>query len=272
MNTIRRSLVGLALLSTAILSASAQPPAAAPAPVATDAAPDITIVATPSYVSAYMFRGTQIGGQSLQPSVTYTYGSLSLEVWNNDPILKSGHLPGEPGAEIDPQGTYTISVSDSLSIQPGFTWYNYSRPVDGDGLYRTTFEPNLGIGYTVFDTTITPKAYYDVVLHGPTYEVNATHSIPLKAIDTEIDLLGTLGSYEQTNVVNHSTPATKAWGNYWLLGATIPLQFNKHQQLSIGWAYTEGTDGYTKQAAVPKQTNASSVGRGVTTVSYAWTF
>ena len=265
MNIIRQSLVGLCLAVFALIPVRAQTPV-------TDPSPAVTIVTTPSYVSVYMFRGTEIGAQSIQPSVSYTYKALFLEVWGNTPFLKNGRLPGQPGAEIDPQGSYTVSINDSLSIQPGFTWYNYSRPVDGDGLYRSTFEPNLGVSYTVEGVTISPKAYYDVVLHGPTYELNVTHTVPIKALDTEIDFLGTIGSYEQTDVVNGSVPTVKSWGNYWLAGFTVPLQYGKHSQVSIGWAYTKGTDAYTKQAGIPKEVNVAAVGRGVTTISYAWAF
>ena len=88
-----------------------------------------------------------------------------------------------------PSASYTIGLTDSLNIQPGFTSYNYSQSSDSEGFYRHTFEPNLALNYTVTGVTLTPKAYYDVVLRGPTYELNGAYVILLKAVGTELTFL-----------------------------------------------------------------------------------
>ena len=69
-----------------------------------------------------------------------------------------------------------------------------------------------------------------------------------------------------------NAPATKAWGNYWLAGVTVPFQLNSSTKLSVGWAYTEGSDAFFKTDRQPRVTNTEAVGRGVATVSLAWTF
>jgi hypothetical protein len=46
----------------------------------------------------------------------------------------------------------------------------------------------------------------------------------------------------------------------------------KESKLTVGWAYTEGRDNFLKQGPSPKAANPAAVGRGVFTVSYAWTF
>lgn len=243
-----------------------------PAVKTTDDTTAISTSITPAFASSYMFRGSLLGKESFQPTVSSTYGGLNLLVWVNTPVSAKEKLTGQPTVEYDPQGSYTFALTDSLSIQPGFTWYNYSAAVDGDGLYRSTFEPNLAVSYTVADITLTPKAYYDVVLRGPTYELSAAHSIPWKAFGTEFDLLGTIGTYDQADVVKGSKKDTKAWGDYWLLGVTCPFEITKGSQLSIGWAYTKGWDSYSKEGTAPKVINTSAVGRGVVTVSYNLTF
>ena len=246
-------------------------PAATAAPAA-PAPPSWSTTIAPTYVSQYMFRGVLLGGNSFEPSITSTYGNLSLEIWANDPISNSDKVPGQSDPEIDPQGSYTFAINDSVSIQPGFTWYTYVRAPTNQGFYRETFEPNLALNYTVSGVTLTPKIYYDVVLQGPTYEFDIAYAIPLKDLGTEIDLVGTAGTYIQTNVANMASPDVKTWGNYWLAGFTSPFAISKSAKLIVGWSYTGGNGAFFKQGSMPKVANTAAVNRGVVTASLAFTF
>jgi hypothetical protein len=223
-------------------------------------------------VSNYVFRGSLIGTQSFQPSVNATYGALAVNVWANTPLLNRYQIAGQPSVEIDPSASYTIGIVDGLNVQPGFTSYNYSQSTDGEGFYRHTFEPNLALNYTVDGITLTPKAYYDVVLRGPTYELNGAYVVPLKSFGTELDFLGTVGTYKQDDVVHTSKQATLAWGNYWVAGVTAPFKIDAHSQVSLGWAYANGWDSYSKTGKARQSLNTASVGRGVTSVSYNYSF
>ncbi len=69
-----------------------------------------------------------------------------------------------------------------------------------------------------------------------------------------------------------TTPKIKNWGDYWSLGVSLPFVVTKESKLTVGWAYTEGRDNFLKQGPSPKAANPAAVGRGVFTVSYAWTF
>ena len=96
--------------------------------------------------------------------------------------------------------------------------------------------------------------------------------MPLKELGTSLNFGATIGTYFGTDVVNEAYANTRGWGNYWLAGVTLPYQINKPSVLSLGWAYTDGNSSYTKEPGFPKQKNTEAVGRGVLSISYAWTF
>jgi len=256
--------------TTTTTTTTPAPAAAAPAAPAAPTPPSLSIVFTPTYVNQYMFRGQRLGGNALEPTLEADYGNWAIGVWSNIPL--ENVVPGQSNPEIDPYGSYTYSVNDSLSIQPGFTLYTYAKAPTNQGFYRMTFEPNLAVNYTVAGVKLTPKIYYDAVLRGPTYEFNAAYTIPLKDLNSEFDLAGTAGTYLLTDAANQASPEVHAWGNYWLLGVSMPFTITKASKLTVGFAYTAGDGAYTKQGSFPKSVNTEAVGRGVVTVSYAWTF
>jgi hypothetical protein len=264
-------LVLLGGLAAGAINANAQtaaPAAQVPAPAPSE--PALSLVLTPSYVSQYMFRGQRLGGQSFEPSVEADYGNWALGVWSNFPL--ADRVPGQSDPEIDPYGSYTYSVNDSLSLQPGFTVYTYANAPTDQGFYRSTFEPNFAVNYTVGGVKFTPKLYYDVVLKGLTSELSAGYAVPLKELGSELDFAGTIGNYFLHDAVNYSDPRTKSVGNYWLLGVSAPFTINKATKLTVGWAYTEGVGAYSKQGTFPRVDNAQAVGRGVASASLAYTF
>lgn len=256
----------LSALTLGALSSRAQTSAPVPAP----AAPSVSVTLTPAFVSQYMFRGQRLGGLSFQPVIEATYGDLGLGVWSNFPMQDK--VPGVSDPEIDPYGYYTFTVSDSLSIVPGFTFYTYLRADEGAGFYRHSFEPSLALNYTIGGVKFTPKIYYDINLEGPTLELSAFYAVPLKDIGTELDFSATYGEYLQKEVVKNSFPATKAWGKYWSVGVSMPYQITKNSKLTVGFSYVKGEDSFFKQGSAPKGVNSLAVGRGVASIAYAFTF
>ena len=92
-----------------------------------------------------MFRGSRLGGQSFEPSVEGDYGStIKLGIWNNEPINNSNKVHGQSDPEIDPYGSYTYAINDSLSLQPGFTWYNYPDAPKSAGLLQVDVRAEPG--------------------------------------------------------------------------------------------------------------------------------
>ena len=238
--------------------------------VASARADGTSVVVTPSAVSQYMFRGSRLGGPSFQPSVEVDSGNLAVGVWANTPI--SDKVPGQSDPEVDPYGSYTFSVNDTFSIVPGFTWYNYPNANTDNGFYKSTFEPNIAINYTLDGVKLTPKYYYDVVLKGPTYELTAAYTIPLKEANTELDFTATAGTYIIRDAAKGADPRVKNWGDYYLIGVSAPFALTKESKLIVGFAYTKGSGNYFKQGSFPKIENTSAGGRGVVTLSYVYTF
>ena len=253
--------------------AAAAPAAASPAAGAAPAAPappSLSVTVTPTYVNQYMFRGQRLGGPGWEPSIEADYDVWALGVWSNIPV--SNKVAGQSAPEIDPYGSYKYNVNDSLSIQPGFTLYTYYNAVKANGFYKVTFEPNIALNYTIAGVTLTPKIYYDVVLSGPTYEFNAAYTVPLKEMKSELDFSGTVGTYLLDKSAADTSPDVKAWGNYWLVGVAAPFAITSASKLTVGFAYTSGDSAFFKQGSFPKTPNTSAVGRGVFSVSYAYTF
>ncbi|MEO6567375.1 MAG: hypothetical protein ABIO94_01325 [Opitutaceae bacterium] len=238
--------------------------------VAPTAAPSLSVTVTPSFVSQYMFRGQRLSGTSFQPVVEATYGDFGLGVWSNFPIKDKATGASDP--EVDPYGYYTIKVSDTLSVVPGFTYYTYPNADTGAGFYRSTFEPSIALNYTVAGVKLTPKVYYDFTLDGPTFEFTAAYAVPLKDLGTELDFAATYGEYLQKDVVRKGSPQAKAWGKYWSVGVAMPYQITKNSKFVVGFAYAKGEDAFFKQGTAPKAVNSLAMGRGVVSASYAWTF
>jgi len=257
-------------LTSGALTLSAQTPAAPAA--AAPAAPSASWTVTPSIASQYMFRGTRLGGPSFQPTVEYSDGSaFTAGVWGNVPI--SDKVVGQSDPEFDFYASYKIeAVKDTLTWQPGATLYAYPNAKKANGFYKTTFEPNVALVYTAAGWTLTPKVYYDFVLKGPTLEVSAAYTIPLKEVGTELGFTGTVGTFKWDSFAPDQGADLKNYGNYWLLGVAAPFQINKESKIVLGWAYTKGSDNYLKLGRTPKYVNTAAVGRGVVTVSYAYSF
>jgi uncharacterized protein (TIGR02001 family) len=240
------------------------------APMTPAAAPSVTVTATASVVSQYMFRGQRLNGEGFQPSVEVGAGDFTGGVWANFPLKDK--VPDSSDPEIDIYGSYTLKISDAASFVPGFTSYHYPKAPESAGFYRWTFEPNIAFNYTVEGFKFTPKLYYDTVLKGATYELTAFYAAPLKEIGSELDFTATAGTYKLTDFANDTNPSVKAWGDYWLVGVALPFQINAKSKLTVGFAYTEGRNAFTKQGSFGRSPNSLAIGRGVASISYALTF
>ena len=238
--------------------------------VASARADGTSVVVTPAFVNQYMFRGARLGGPSFEPSVEIDSGNFALGVWSNFPIKDK--VPGQSDPEIDPYGSYTFTVNESVSIAPGFTWYNYPNADTNNGFFKSTFEPNIALNYTVAGLKLTPKLYYDLVLKGPTYEFTAAYAIPLKDLGSELDWIATAGTFKIDDAAKGASPSVKNWGDYYLFGVSLPFAITKESKLTVGFAYTKGSGNFLKAGSTPKVENTAAVGRGVVTLSYAYTF
>lgn len=259
----------LSAFAVSALSLSAQTAASAPAPSA-PIAPSVSVTIAPSFVSQYMFRGQRLGGASFQPVVEASYGAATLGLWSNFPMKDK--VAGQSDPEFDFYGAYSFPINETISVVPGFTFYDYPSAPTKAGFYRSTFEPSIAVNYTFSGVKLTPKLYYDVTLHGPTYELTGAYAYPLKDLGTELNFTATIGTYKLTDATNNVSPSVKTWGDYWLVGIAAPFQINTASKVTIGFAYTKGSDAFYKQGSFPKSSNTAAVGRGVVTLSYSYTF
>lgn len=259
----RKNLIAVILAAGCLggVSASAQETS----PVAT--APEYSFTVSPSFVSTYMFRGVRLGGASFQPSVELDAANWGVGVWSNFP-LESEDYVSDPEADV--YGFYNFTVSDGFDVSPGFTWYNYPNAVDG--AYKSTFEPSLAASYTFKGVKLTPKLYYDMVMHGPTYEFTAAYALPLTELGTELDFTASVGTYMWRDSADDVPANVKNWGDYWLVGVSAPFTVTTNSKLTVGVAYTEGSNNYIKEGTDHRYKNDAAVGRGVATITYAYTF
>ncbi len=264
----------LALLAGPLVQAQVAPLSPSSAPTSSDLPPavasPVSVTATASAVSQYMFRGVRLGGAAFQPAVEVGAGSLVLGVWASFPLKDK--VPGQSDPEIDGYGSYKITLNERLSLVPGFTWYTFPNADKAGGWYKSTFEPSLALNYTLGPVLLTPKVYYDTVLRGATYELNVAFALPLKSLGTELAFLGQVGTFKWDEAWEQTSPAMRNWGDYYLVGVTLPYQITSNAKLSLGVAYTTGENNFLKQGTLPKYENTSATGRGVVTLSYALTF
>lgn len=251
------ALVGALSLGT--LGSFAQTGAASPSP---------SVAINVAAVNQYMFRGQQLGGFSIQPSVELGFGDTAVGLWATKPI--SNRIPGLSDPEFDFYGSYTMKISEEATFVPGFTWYLYPNLSNLE--HKNTLEPNVALNYTISGLKLTPKIYYDMMLKGATWEITAAYAYPLKDMGTELDFAATYGTYKLTDISKSSDPDVKAWGNYYSVGVALPFQVTTTSKLTVGWAYTEGWNAYAKQGRDPRSKNTTAMGRGVVNITYSWNF
>jgi uncharacterized protein (TIGR02001 family) len=265
---MRKTAILLAAL-VAGTSLTAQTPAAT-APAAPAAPTTGSWVITPAVASQYFFRGARLGGASFQPTVEYDYGSAAVGVWANFPLADK--VDGQSDPEFDIYGSYSFEVAKDTTLVPGVTIYTYPNAKTANGFYKATFEPNIALNYTIGGVKLTPKLYYDFVLKGPTAELTAAFAVPLTGLGTELDFTGTYGTFKWKDYAPSATPDIKNWGDYYLFGVALPFQINKESKVTVGWAYTKGSNNYLKQGTDGKTPNSAAIGRGVLTLGYTITF
>jgi hypothetical protein len=229
-----------------------------------------TLTITPSFVSAYMFRGFRLGGFSFQPIVEYSKGPLSLDLFTNFPIADK--ILGSSDPEIDFSVSYAWNIVPNLfTIKPGVWLYTYPRADKDKGFYKVTCEPYLSFDYTLNDMVFSLNFYYDFTLKGGGYEFGFNYSIPIKSIELDIELSALIGRYDLSDSTNEPTKV-KNKGDYFQAGVSIPYEFSSKSKLSVSWYYTKGTNNYFYYQSGIKESNPDAIGRGVFQLSFSQSF
>jgi len=229
-----------------------------------------TFTVTPSFVSAYMFRGVRLGGLSFQPAVEYSKGPLALGLVSNFPV--SDKIPGTCDPEFDLTASYTWSiVPEAFTIKPGITFYTYPTADKNDGFYKVTCEPSLSFGCSFGDINFSINFYYDMVMEGATYELGGDYLIHLKPLGFDLELSALIGKYDWSDSIAGDIMKTRNSGNYFQVGAAIPYEFSKRSSLHVGWCYAKGTNNHYHSAS-GKESNPGAIGKGFFNASYSFSF
>lgn len=258
----------------------------------------VTGTASTSWVSDYLFRGQELSGAAVQSSVEADAAGFALGVWESTPVGKEDRWYQAPGRtaerpladpEIDYYASYTAKLDSAVSFVPGFTLYTFPKatqlvPLDGQiwlpGQFRSTFEPNVALIWTVSGVSISPKLYYDVTKEGLTGEINAATAIPLRAIGTELDFSATFGAFREQRaldtrgtyslgysyyslsgpsaplppggnsgvfVVPTNYPRYQITGGYWQVQGTLPYQLGAHWKAAVSLGYAQGFSGHVRE-------------------------
>ena len=225
---------------------------------------------TPSFVPVFMNRGARQSDFSFQPTIEYSKGPLSLELFCNFPI--SDKIPGAADPQLDFAAHYTwIIAPNLLTVKSGVTLSTLPRANKDDGIHKATWEPSVCFGYTWNDIDFLLNFYYDITMKGSTYEFGIDYSIPLQHLGFDVELSALVGRCGWSEAEVNANLKVANNGNYWQAGVAIPYEFSKKSKLVVGWHYVEGFNNhfYVGGERIP---NYDAVGRGVFNVSFSTRF
>ena len=191
--------------------------------VSTQAA-DVAVTLDTTYVTDYVFRGAQLGEESIQPSVEATFGDLYVGAWHSSALSNK-----KDATETDLYTGYNIKIDDTFSADLGVTRYFYEGKSTGD-----TTEAFLGVKA---DVALSPSLYYyyDFDLETYTFEASIGHSIPVEAIKASLDLSVKGGTVlTSRSVVNKIRTEDRVYGS---VGVAIPFKLAENATLTAGVDY-----------------------------------
>jgi uncharacterized protein (TIGR02001 family) len=175
---------------------------------------DYSITSNFSFTSEYVFRGTKVTDQAFQPSVEVDSNNFDVGLWTSQPLLRSEQN------EVDIYGGYKYAVNKDLSVQAVATYYwypefNKTSKTNIDGA-KNSFEPGIGLTYTIDGFSPSAFYYYDTILKTQTALGAIGYALPLAKIGTELDLTAYYGIVGGTDVtpdlVKHVHQSYKYYG------------------------------------------------------------
>lgn len=231
---------------------------------------ELSVTFTPAFVSHYMDRGVRLGDAAFQPDIAVVGQRFVAGLWSNFPLADSPEDRSD--IELDFYVATPLQLSESMTLVPTVSWYHYPDADLSAGSYRNAIEPSLGLEWSLGGVLITPRFYYDFMLDGPTWELNAAYALALPALGTELNFAATLGTFTWHDAVRDAEPRVTNRGDYWLVGVSVPFTFSTRSTITLGVAYAEGFNNTYEQVGAPREKEPNAVGRVVVTLSYAITF
>lgn len=208
--------------SVLLLSASAS--------ALTAQADDVSVTATIDYTTDYVFRGVSLAESAIQPGVEVAIGDFYVGSWFSAGFGETSQFFGD---EVDIYAGYGLSLSDTLGLDVGLTYYHY--PQGGD--FLSTDDGNAG-SYEVYgglslDTVLSPSvyAYYDFTFEAFTLEGGLGHSLSLSD-DVSLDLGLTAGLVDGDGF---------SW-EYGQLSASLGYAFTEDVSAYVGANFVANTE------------------------------
>lgn len=188
----------------------------------------LSVTVDVTYVSDYVFRGTQLGDASVQPSVEASYGDFYAGVWHTSEL---SHNDG--ATETDLYAGYGFAVTDIVSLDVGVTRYTYSGGSGGDST-------EVFVGAAA-DVLLSPSVYvyHDFDYDTYTIEGSIGYSVPVDAINASVDLSASVGYVSADDNFENTTTDDYT---YFSVGASIPYALSETATLTVGVEYIYNTE------------------------------
>lgn len=215
---MKRILLSVLLITLALSGLAPLRAADAPPPLLSVAPVSVTLDTT--YTTKYVWRGQQLAGASLQPSISVTAGTLYASIWSNQPVARHVDNEVDLTAGIAPTvGAYTLDA--------GVIAYCYPMATSG----RHTVEPYLGVARAVAGFSPSVYVYHDYYLHTTTEEVK---------VGREVSLVNEVAALEPALAGGHveGQDSTAATYSYWSASVGLPIKVGSHVKLTPSVGYT----------------------------------
>lgn len=128
------------------------------------------------YVSEYVFRGTTLAGDAVQPGFEVSVNNLTAGAWASIAI---GEGSNNFSDEIDVYASYSFDVSSKISADIGGTYYYYPEAGDFFDVGANDAGTLEAYGQFSLDAPLSPSTsiYYDVNLDTLTVEGSVSQDI-----------------------------------------------------------------------------------------------
>jgi hypothetical protein len=231
-----------------------------------------TITVTPSFVSAFMDRGVYLSGLSFQPTIEYSRGALSLELFSSFPI--SDKIYGTSDPQIDFTASYAWNMGTSaFAIVPSMLLSTFPRANADEGFYKATCEPSVSFKYAIADIlNLSLGFYYDIVMKGGGYELGVDFLLPLKPIGIDVELSALAGRYDMSDTEANALSKVRNYGDYLHAGVSVPFELSNKSKLAVGWGYAKGTHNHILVGQGEMELNPHAIGRGFFTLVFSHSF
>lgn len=157
------------------------------------------------YASQYVFRGTTLAGEAIQPGFEASLGNFTAGVWGSVAI---GEESNSFADEVDIYANYNQPLGEKVGLDVGATLYHYPQAGDLFDIGANDAGTVEVYGGLSFDTVLSPSvtAYYDTNLEVTTVEAGLSQAVPLtRAVDFEVSA--------QAGLVNGNPSAEYEYGS-----------------------------------------------------------